>query len=312
MLLIWVKELAKWLFYRVCAGSFYLLYGLICLFPVWLFRRVGRPFLRGFVRIIIPKRRIVRNLSAVFGDSYASATKSGFARGVQDQFSENLLDCFLQLKDRQYAESIIAVEGLSHLQSALERGKGVIALGAHIGNFVLLGCRLGLAGYTFHTLFRVPRDRAITHVVSRYLPRYHQAVIPSQPRRVAVRRILEALKRNEIVYILGDNLKRGKIDALLFSQRVPSPRGPISLALRSGAPLVPMYLVRTYHGGMQLVIEPAIDLVRTKNLAADIAANTQRFLVHLESLIRRYPDQWNWLTVRLRRPRITKLKCESP
>jgi lauroyl/myristoyl acyltransferase len=95
------------------------------------------------------------------------------------------------------------------------------------------------------------------------------------------------------------NLKKGRIDALLFGQRVPSPRGPISLALRSGAPLVPMVLVREYHGGMELIIEPEIEMTRNGALANDIAENTQRVVLYLESLIRYYPDQWNWLTVRM-------------
>ena len=66
---------------------------------------------------------------------------------MQEHFMENLLDCFLQLRDSQYAQRIIAIQGLEHLEFALRKGNGVIALGAHIGNFVLLGCRLGLAGY---------------------------------------------------------------------------------------------------------------------------------------------------------------------
>ena len=296
---MFIKNLYRRSINQICVGGFYLFYGFICFVPKTFFRWTGRLILRLFIRVIIPKRRLLGNLSAAFGESYANATKDGFARGVQDHFVENLLDCFIQLADNQHAQRIITIEGIEHLESALEMGKGVIALGAHIGNFVLLGSRLGLAGYKFHTLFRVPRDRAIENVVARYLPRYHYAVIPSQPRRVAARKILDALRKNEIVYILGDNLKRGRIDALLFSQKVPAPRGPISLALRSGAPLVPMYLVRTYHGNMALVIEPAMEMIRTRDLTGDIKQNTQRLVLYLESLIRRYPDQWNWLTVRL-------------
>ena len=78
-----------------------------------------------------------------------------------------------------------------------------------------------------------------------------------------------------------------------------SPRGPISLALRSEAPVVPMYLVRNYGGDMNLIIEPEIELVRTGSLGEDIATNTRRMVRYLECLIGKYPDQWNWLAVRL-------------
>jgi lauroyl/myristoyl acyltransferase len=61
-----------------------------------------------------------------------------------------------------------------------------------------------------------------------------------------------------------------------------------------------MYLVKNYQGKMQLIIKPEFEMTRTGTLAEDITANSQRIVRYLESLIRRYPDQWNWLTVRLR------------
>src|SRR3990167_499620 len=151
-------------------------------------------------------------------------------------------------------------------RSALAKGNGVIPLGAHIGNFVLVGTRLGVEGYPFHTLFRIPSDPRIGTIFCNYLaPRLHQRIIPSRPRRVAVRLILSALKRNEIVFILGDNLKKGKVQTLFFGQRAPSSRGPVSLALRSGAAVVPLYLIRNYQGGLELIIEPEIVLRRNRS-----------------------------------------------
>ena len=61
-----------------------------------------------------------------------------------------------------------------------------------------------------------------------------------------------------------------------------------------------MYLVRNYQGGLDLVIEPEIPMIRNGSLAEDITQNTQHIVRYLENLIRRYPDQWNWLTVRMR------------
>jgi Kdo2-lipid IVA lauroyltransferase/acyltransferase len=286
---------------RACEMAFFLFYGLVRVLPVSLFRKVASPFLYLFIRFVIPRKRVIRNLSAAFGRSYSAATKEGLARGVQEHFFRNLFDCLLQLGDDQHAMKIVQIQGKENLESALRKGKGVIAFGAHIGNFVLLGTRLGMEGYRFHTLFRIPSDKRIQKLIATFLPQYQQSVISSLPRRSAVTKLLDALKRNEIVHVLGDNLKRGRIDALMFGQKVLSPRGPVSLALRSEAPLVPMYLVRNYAGKMNLIIEPEIELVRSGSLGEDIANNTRRIVLFLESLIRKYPDQWNWLTVRLNR-----------
>ena len=294
-----VRDYYRKVLYRACIAAFFFFYGFLRLFRLTAFRRVCRPLLKLFIRITIPRKRIVRNLSAVFGKCYSDATKHGLARGVQDHFRENLSDCLFQLRDPAYARRSISITGLEHLRSSLALGRGAIALGAHLGNFVLVGARIGLEGYSVHTLFRIPADRTIQAIIKRYLPRYHQFVIPSLAKRVAVRRTLQALRRNEIAHILGDSLKKGKVDALLFGHRVFSSRGPVSLALRTEAPLLPVYLIRNYEGRMELIIEPAIELTRTGDLARDITENTQRVVSHLERLIRRYPDQWNWLTVRL-------------
>lgn len=295
------KKVQLWVLYRMLEGTFFLLCWLLRALPVNLFRRISAPVVGAFIYFVVPRRRILRNLNAAFGERYSPATKTGLAKGVQQHFAKNLIDCFLQLGHPHYVKSAATIEGLENLEAALAKGKGVIGLGAHIGNFVLAGARLGAEGYAFSTVFRTPREERLERIINRHLPFFHQQIIPSRPKRAAVKKILGALKRNEIVFILGDNLKKGKVEAFLFGQPVPSPRGPASLALRSGAALVPVYLVRNYQGGLQLTIEPEVPLARNGDLGRDIARGTQQIVYHLERLIRRYPDQWNWLTVRMRR-----------
>lgn len=298
-----LKRIHRQLLYRCVEWSFRFLLGISKLLPPHLFRRATGPAIALLIAVLVPRRRIRKNLRAAFGETYSEATVRGLAKGVQEHFVRNLHDCFLQLQRPDYIHSVATVRGLEHLQAALAKRRGVIALGAHIGNFVLVGACLGIEGYPFHTLFRVPNDTGIRAVVEAYLPLFYQRVIPSRPKRVAVRQILGALSRNEIVFILGDNLKKGKVETLLFGQKVPSPRGPVSLALRSGAAVVPLYLIRNYQGALELIIEPEITMKRNGSLPADITENTRRIVGYLENLIRRYPDQWNWLTVRMRRRR---------
>ena len=296
-----IRKADRWFFYRFIEGAFFIFLALLKFLPPNLFRRLSMPVLTLLITILVPRRRIIKNLHAAFGEIYSAATKKGLAKGVQEHFVKNLVDCFIQLNQPNYVRNIVTIKGMENLVAALAKGRGVIALGAHIGNFVLVGTRLGVEGYSFHTLFRIPSDPRIGTIFDNYLPpRLHQRVIPSRPRRVAVRQILSALKRNEIVFILGDNLKKGKVQTLFFGQRVFSPRGPVSLALRSGAAVVPLYLIRNYQGGLELIIEPEMTLARNGSLPDDITQNTHRIVGYLENLIRRYPDQWNWLTVQMR------------
>lgn len=303
----------EWLLLRLLEGVFFTCLFFLRTLPASLFRRLAAPSLKLLVAVLIPRRRIVRNLTAAFGKSYSPPTKAGLARGVQENFTTGLIDCFLQIADPGRARRKIAIEGRENLDAALARGSGVIALGAHIGNFVLVGTRLGIEGYPVSTLFRMPDDGRLRALIARHLPAFHQSVIPSRPRRAAIRGIFRALKQNETVFILGDNLKQGKVESSLFGQRVHTPRGPVSLALRTGAALVPMYLVRTYGGRLRLVIEPEMLLIRNGNVYEDVTGNTRRIVGYIEGLIGRYPDQWNWLTVRMKKqPRPAERKQADP
>jgi Kdo2-lipid IVA lauroyltransferase/acyltransferase len=295
------KRICQWLLYRTVEIAFYCLLFLLRTLPLRVFQTIASRLVRVLIYFVVPRRRIVKNLDAAFGERYSPATKKGMAKGVQEHYAKHLIDCLLQFKSPDNVRQAVTIVGLENLKAALAKGKGVIALGAHIGNFVLVGARLGAEGFPFSTLFRLPQEARLKEIIYRYLPYFHQRIIPSRPKRSAVKNILGALKNNEVVFILGDNLKKGKVETLLFGQPVPSPRGPVSLAMRSGAALVPLYLVRNYQGGLQLVIEPEFLLHRNGNLAGDITRSTQLIVGHLERLIRRFPDQWNWLTVRMRR-----------
>ena len=127
-----IRKLFQKLLYRICEAAFYFFYALLKPLSPSVFSKVAYPFLWLFVSSVVPKKRVVKNLSAAFGESYSQATKKGLARGVQEQFIQNLLDCFEQISDHEHARRTITIAGMEYLQSALQKGKGVIALGAHI------------------------------------------------------------------------------------------------------------------------------------------------------------------------------------
>ena len=307
------RRVRLWLLCRLCDGVRLFFYAIYRIFPLALSRPISAFLVKVVISLILPRSRIVRNLNKAFGETYASATKEGLAKGVQLHFARNIHDCLIQLFYPEHVLSLVKVKGIENLHDALAKGKGVIALGAHIGNFVMAGTRLGIDGYPFHILFRIPADKGVQSFIEQYIDSsFYQKLIPSQPRKVAVRRVLEILRRNEIVYILADNLRRGKVQTRFFGQPVRSARGPVSLALRSGAVVLPVNLIRNYQGGLDLIIDPEIPISRNGNLAADIVRNTRLITVYLEDLVRRYPDQWNWVTVRLGGERGRRLIEEQP
>jgi KDO2-lipid IV(A) lauroyltransferase len=116
--------------------------------------------------------------------------------------------------------------------------------------------------------------------------------ISAKPRRQAARQILGALRRNEVVIILPDAFKSGKINTQFLGAPVYIRRGPVTLALRAGAAVLPMCVTRDAEDRLTLRISPEIDLVKTGDLQQDVAANLALFTRHLEDMVRLYPDQW--------------------
>jgi len=296
-----VTENANRLSQRAGEGALHFLRFTHSILPRPAFERLFRGLLGIMVRFTFPRRRILKNIQRAFGETYSGIAKRGLAGGVQHHLARNMRDCFQQLLQPSYAASHVIFSGRQHLEAALAKQKGVIAIGAPLGNFPLVGARLGIDGFPFHVLFRVPSDRRIRNFIHENVKLFHQSIIPSQPRRSAVKTIIATLRSNGIVYMLADNLKRGEVSTQLFGQTVRSPRGPASLALRSGAVLLPIYMIRNYRGDLELVIEPEIRPRRTADRNEDIVYNTHLITAHLETIIRLYPDQWMWLTVRMQR-----------
>ena len=292
---------ARWLAFRLGEGLWRLLLRVLGVVSPDRFKRIFTPVVGFVVFCAVPRRRIIAVMDAAFDDSCTTAAKRALARGVQRTIAENIVDCLVQMGCPERLLEVLDIRGLEHLEAALSKGHGVIALGFHLGNFALLPAAMGVAGHPVHGLIRFVDDERLANLVRHHSRSFHVELIPSLPRRQAVGGILTALRDNGAVVMLADNLKRGELETTLFGQPVRTARGFVSLALRTGAAVVPVYLVRGGEGRLQLVIEPEMEMVRSGDLGADLAANTGRIMSLLEELVLRYPDQWYWLTVRLGR-----------
>lgn len=195
-------------------------------------------------------------------------------------------------------EKVIAttrLEGEEHLKKALEKGRGVIALSAHLGSFSRIGARLAVSGYPFSAVVKHPGDERFAQLMNEYRARVGVQTISAKPRREAVRGILRALRANRIVLVVADEFKSGGIMVDFMGHRAAAPRGPATLALRTGAVTLPVFAIRQPDHSLVLSIGPEIKPIEKGDLEESVAATTALFTRHLEAMIRRYPEQWNWI-----------------
>jgi len=188
--------------------------------------------------------------------------------------------------------------GRQHLDTALAKGNGVIALGAHLGNFFLVGTRLATEGYTTWVMINQPRDSRFTQLMDDYRMKIQQRTIHARPRREALRQLSEVLRRNEIAVVIADEYRGNNgIHVPFFGRTVLARRGPATIALRTEAAVVPVYLVRDKSRGLKMIVEPELELIKTDRGKNAVRENTLRMTRWLETTVRAYPEQWNWMNI---------------
>jgi KDO2-lipid IV(A) lauroyltransferase len=203
-----------------------------------------------------------------------------------------------------YFKALVKFKGTEHLDHALNQGKGVIALSAHLGNFPLMGARLAREGYPSSFVTRDPENPKIAKAITSLRDAVGLETIPDEPRMACVSRCFKALKENRILLLqIDQNAPVTEAWVDFFGYLVPTFKGPVLFAMRTGAPILPMFMRRNSNNLHQITIHPPFTLNITGNAEKDITSNTARLTKLIEAAIREYPEQWLWIYRRFKRAR---------
>ena len=275
--------------------------GVVRLLPQrWLFRtsdqiaRLGFGLFKGF------RTRSISNIAAVYRHRLNDGEIAEIARRSLRNFFRDCVEIgvVLQSSDDD-VRAAIPIVGREHLDAAIDKGMGVLVLSAHLGNFFVLGTRLALEGYPTFVLVNQPRDGRFAELMDRYRLKVKQRTIHARPRREALRKLSTILRSNQIAVVIADEYRQGKgVQVPLFGRTVIARRGPATLALRTGAAVIPACLIRQPDDTLKLIIEPELELDRSGKSKAEVQENTLRMTQWLEQTIGKYPDQWNWMNIR--------------
>jgi KDO2-lipid IV(A) lauroyltransferase len=252
---------------------------------------VGRT---AYARIPSSRDALRGNLQRVTGlqsaelDALCSQNVSHFSRMLADYF-------FAAGRARtKTAELVDEWRGFENLEAARARGKGVILVTAHLGNWELGGNVIALEGLP---LTVITLDEPSTEL-TRWRDEHRQAlgirtITVGPGHDFAFVEMIQTLRRNDLLAMLVDRPYAGTgAPVQFFGAPTEFSVGPARLWEHTDAAVVPAFVLQKENGRYVSILDPMLSLTRTDDRAADLATNTQVIATHFENIIRQHPDQW--------------------
>lgn len=180
------------------------------------------------------------------------------------------------------------------LEQALAKGRGVLFVSGHVGNWELLARRVALAGYPCQTIAKETTDPRLTRLIERFREAGKLKSI-WRGQDGAAKAMLKALKGGEILGMLIDqDTKVQSVFVPFFGELASTPRAAADLALRTGAAVVVGFCQRQEDGRYRLSMKE-LTPPASGDREADAVALTAQMTSEIEQAIRRAPAQWVWM-----------------
>ena len=273
------------------------LFGLLVIsFPLKLNFILGQTIgILGYYLLKKKRRLVKKNLKTAFAQRYSLEEIEGIAKKAFVSLALNITETlYIPRIDFRYINKHIRIENQSYLDDALKKGKGVILLAYHMGNWELANITCGLQGYTYKVLVNEQRYPLVNELLNRYRESKGCKTIS---RGVALREILRALKLNEVVAMVGDQGGREGCLSNFFGLPTSTPTGFVRFAQNAGACIIPAIIVRERRFYHRIILEHPLERERADN-ANDDRQNLGHYLSEsnriLERFVSLYPQEYFW------------------
>jgi KDO2-lipid IV(A) lauroyltransferase len=246
-----------------------------------------------------PHRRIaLRNLATAF-PARAEAERRAIARGAFDHFGRLLFD-LLRFASLTPAEMLarVEVDGEERSRAAYAQGKGVLFVTGHFGYWELQAMVHAVQAEPVAILARALDNPYLNRLLEDIRQRTGNTVVY---RRGTIRRVMRTLQAGRGVAVLIDQHIMGR-DAIyvdFFERPAATTSAVAALALRTGAPVLPVFALPLGRGRYRMIYEHPVEPPRADSPDA-VQEYTQRCTDVLEMYVRRHPELWLWMHRRWR------------
>lgn len=208
--------------------------------------------------------------------------------------------------DKRNFSKYADIYGWQHVMTAAKKGKGILFCTGHLGNWEIMIAGFQKMNAPIHVVYRPIDLKPFDRFINSSRTRLGLKLIPV---RNAVEKIKGALHEKGMIAMLIDQNASyyNGVFVDFMGHEACSSQGMARLALATGAPVVPGFMVRD-NGRFRMEFLPEVQLVRTGSFVDDIQINTERFNRAVADYSLKYPNQWFWLHNRWK----TKRYCKWP
>lgn len=250
------------------------------------------------------------NLDVALGERVSRRQKRRiFRRAVANAAAMVLETAARYFAPREALIKSVRICGLEHLSAAVSAGRGVVLAGGHLGAFTLVAIRLTCEGFRTWVILRLTHDPRVSHLYREALGRIGANWISDRPNPRCVRECFARLRSNEILHVLIDQKPGTGRGCVVPFFGIPTEMfaGAVSLALKTGAAVLPVTMHRRGLTRHVIEIGAPVEIVRTGGRQKDVAVNLARVVKTLEDAIMAYPEEWWMISRRWTRRQVAEL-----
>ena len=237
----------------------------------------------------------LENLKTAFGSEKSPEDIKKMARSCFQNVGISIAEVIrLGKLDEEELLKNISVEGMEHYREAIKKGRGLVFIGAHFGNWELLAVVISLLfqkGYAVARKFDNPYIHQRVEKIRKL--RGNQLINKND----AFWEMIKLLKKGELVGVLMDQnvAQREGVFVPFFGRPACTNKGLAMIVLKTKTPMIPIFMVRLSNGTHRVIVKPEIPLIQTGHLKNDVRQNTSQITLAIEQMVRQYPDQWLWM-----------------
>lgn len=258
--------------------------------------RLAEGFGRLWFRLDARHRLIaLNNLRFAWGDELTEKERRNLAQQNFIHLAKVVLEMpYIRRLTFEDLDDLVAFVGLEHLEAALKKGRGVLVMASHFGNWELMALAFSLLYQPINIVIRPLDSPFLDSLIDGIRTRGGNKTIA---KKGSISKVLRLLAAGEVVGLLIDQNPAWYEGVFVpfFNEIACTNKALSSLALKTGAPVIPAYNVREPNGSYRIIFEPEVVLDRSGDTRVDIEENTAKFNRIIEGYVRRHPEQWFWV-----------------